>query len=248
MPHPLSLNDLWKSTVSSEAGQFDPQDSSHLPAPAQRYLTHAIAPGTRLASAVRLSMHGEIKLKQWYPFRAEQVIHGQRGMIWQARVWMNGLPIWGSDRLIDGAGAMQWKLLGLFPIVTASGPEIARSATGRAGGEAVWLPSILCSQAVSWTSTDTAYVTAHVMRLNEPIDLKLGINANGKLQDIQFQRWGNPTGEFDYASFGGIVEAEGIFDGYTIPTQMRMGWYFGSERFEPEGEFFRVTIDKAQYR
>jgi len=42
--------------------------------------------------------------------------------------------------------------------------------------------------------------------------------------------------------------AERAFDGYTIPTRLRIGWYFGSERFESEGEFFRVTIDRATYR
>ena len=42
--------------------------------------------------------------------------------------------------------------------------------------------------------------------------------------------------------FGGIIEEEGTFCGYTIPTRLRIGWYFGTERFESEGEFFRVTI------
>jgi hypothetical protein len=48
--------------------------------------------------------------------------------------------------------------------------------------------------------------------------------------------------------FGGILEEEGTFCGYTIPTRLRIGWYFGSERFESEGEFFRATIDDAIYR
>jgi hypothetical protein len=29
---------------------------------------------------------------------------------------------------------------------------------------------------------------------------------------------------------------------------LRGGWYFGSDRFESEGEFFRSTIDSAIYR
>ncbi|GBE74174.1 MAG: hypothetical protein ACK4YL_09535 [Microcystis sp.] len=51
-----------------------------------------------------------------------------------------------------------------------------------------------------------------------------------------------------YVDFGGIIEEEGTFCGYTIPTRLRIGWYFGTERFESEGEFFRVTIDDAIYR
>ncbi len=42
--------------------------------------------------------------------------------------------------------------------------------------------------------------------------------------------------------FGGVVEAEKTFGDYTIPTQLRLGWFFDSERFESEGEFFRCTL------
>ena len=43
-------------------------------------------------------------------------------------------------------------------------------------------------------------------------------------------------------------EYEKAFDGITIPTTMRVGWYFGSDRFATEGEFFRVTVDHAEFR
>jgi hypothetical protein len=36
-------------------------------------------------------------------------------MIWRATVRMNGIPIEGYDRLIDGEGSMRWKLLGVIP-------------------------------------------------------------------------------------------------------------------------------------
>src|SRR5262245_14793744 len=120
MTKELSLDALWESALSGER-LFRPEEFADLPEAARRYLEHAISPGTLLASAVRLRMRGEIKLKCWFPFRAEQVISWKRGMIWQATVRMYGLPIRGSDRLLDGAGAMQWKLLGLFPILAASG-------------------------------------------------------------------------------------------------------------------------------
>ncbi|MFC2165425.1 DUF6920 family protein [Acidobacteriota bacterium] len=120
----LSLDELWKSTPPAKQS-LEPGHLADLPDAARRYLEHAIAPGTPLASAVRLQMHGEIKLK----------------------------------------------------------------------------------------------------------------------------RWGNPEGkEYLYADFGGIVERECAFGGYTIPTQLNIGWYFGTERFESKGEFFRVQIDHAEFR
>ncbi|MEM9905448.1 MAG: DUF6544 family protein [Cyanobacteria bacterium P01_D01_bin.44] len=145
MPRPkVSMDTLWQSSPVSDC-VFQPDLMVGLPEPAKRYLEHAITPGTQLASAVRLRMHGEIKLKQWYPFQAEQVICWQRGMIWQATAWMKGLPIRGWDRLVEGKGAIQRKLLGLIPVVTASGPDITRSTIGRILGEYIWLPSALCS-------------------------------------------------------------------------------------------------------
>src|ERR1022692_4923125 len=150
MSNKPALDELW-SSVSPSQRTFERSQLSGLPEAARRYLTHAIAPGTPLASAVRLRMHGEIKLGRWLPFTAEQVIHWGRGMIWRATVRMYGMPITGFDRLLDGAGAMRWKLLGIIPIMTASGPEITRSAAGRVTAESVWLPSALCRDEVAWT-------------------------------------------------------------------------------------------------
>jgi len=252
MTKSISLNTLWESATSSEFA-FRSDRLSHLPEAARRYLEHAIAPGTKLASAVRLKMHGEIKLKKWIPFKAEQVICWEHGLIWSATAWMNGLPILGSDRIIDGIGAMQWKLLGLFPVMTASGSDITRSAVGRLQSESVCLPSVFCGDDVSWASTESSHLDSSLhssfVVQGERAELDFTIDRTGRLKTFKLPRWGNPEGaEFHYVDFGGILEEEGTFCGYTIPTRLRIGWYFGSERFESEGEFFRATIDDAIYR
>jgi hypothetical protein len=70
-------------------------------------------------------------------------------MIWRATVGRNMSTIRRFDRFVDGEGAMRWKLVGLFPVMTASGPDVSRSAAGRVKSESVWLPSILCGDDVS---------------------------------------------------------------------------------------------------
>ena len=159
---PLSLNVLWESARSQER-VFSPDDFAHLPDAARPYLDHAIAPGTAIASAVRLKMHGEIKLKTWSPFTAEQVVCWERGFIWSATAWMNRLPIVGSDRIIDGVGAMQWKLLGLFPVMTGTGADITRSTAGRFHTELILLPSAFCLGDVAWSSTKASHLQASFM-------------------------------------------------------------------------------------
>jgi hypothetical protein len=244
----LTLDALWEAPEGRGA-PFTPEEAAGLPEAARRYLMHAIAPGTPRASAVRLRMHGEIKLGGWSPFVAEEVIRWDRGFIWKARVSMKGLPVLGADRWIDGEGSMRWKLLGLIPVMTGSGPDISRSALGRVQAEAVWLPSVLLAPGVRWHSQDATHAEATLSLRGQEARVTLGTDEAGRLKTLFLQRWGNPDqGESRLHPFGGLVEDEATFQGYTLPSKMRVGWYFGTERFEPEGEFFRVTIDHAAFR
>jgi len=249
MTDKLSPQQLWDSAAESGT-PIQPAELKMLPEPVRRYLAHAINPRTPLASAVRVHMEGEIKLNdRWFPFTAEQVIAWERGFIWQASVKMFGLPVRGSDRLIDGQGAMRWRLLGLVPLVTADGSDITRSAAGRVAAESIWLPSVLRSERVLWSSSDPTQVTAKFTAYGEPIELTLTIDEHGRLKCVWLPRWGDPgDGGFRYEIFGSFVDDEQTFSGYTIPTRIRAGWYFGQDRFESGGEFFRANITEASYR
>jgi hypothetical protein len=195
-------------------------------------------------------MHGEIKLGRWLPFSAEQVIHSEREFIWGATVRLLGVPIVrGFDRLVDGEGAMRWKLLGVIPVVTGSGPDITRSATGREEAESLWLLLVLVRREVRWTALDSRHAAVTLSGRPDAAPVEFAIDSNGRLESVKMQRWGNPGGgAFRLVDFGGLMETEGTFGGYTIPTRVRVGWYFGSPRFESDGEFFRATIDDATYR
>jgi hypothetical protein len=245
----FSLEELWRSQPPADL-LFTPESFTDRHPLARRYLEWAIAPGTPLATTVRLRMHGTIKLGQkWHRFQGEEVICWQRGMIWRATAWMQGLPIWGADCLVDGVSDMQWKLLGLVPVMQASGADISRSGAGRVQAEAMWLPSVLCDPKVDWAKVDESQVQASFTTLGEPAKLTLTVDEQGAIKREKLDRWGNPEGgDYRYVDFGAIVEATGTFGGYTIPTQLRVGWFFGSDRFESEGEFFRCVIDQAIYR
>jgi len=243
-----TLETLWDSAPAS-SGAFDPAVYAHLPEPARRYLNHAMAPGTPLASAVRLRMHGEFRRGGWAPFTAEQVIRCDGEMLWRASMRLGGLPVSGFDALLHGEGRMQWRLFGLIPLVFAEGPDVTRSAVGRVEGESLWLPSLLCTQGVTWAAPDPEHIRVGLNLLGEPADLTLGLTDGGAVRSVSYERWGNPEGgAFHYGGFGGWAEEERTFGGYTIPTRLRIGWHFGTDRFESEGEFFRVTIDHAEFR
>jgi hypothetical protein len=242
-----SLDDLWDAP--GEPGWRRISDTRDLPQTAQRFLHTAMREGAPAAHAVRLNMHGEIKLKGWCPFRAEQVIHRDRGMIWSARVRMNGLPVSGYDRLLDGEGHMLWKLLGLFNVARESGPDVSRSIAGRLAGELVWLPSAFLGADVRWSEGEENEVLATLPIQGFEQTLRLRLRPNGHLRNVSLMRWGRPDeGEHREIPFGAVAEEVCTFRHFTIPNRMRAGWYFDTPRFESEGEFFRGTVDSAEYR
>jgi len=246
------LDQLWDSAPTGHGAGFDPED---IPEGGRTYLKHTITPGTPLAASVRLCMHGEIKIGKWHPFHAEQVIVPERGMIWAATASMFGVPVCGADQVLDGKGGMDWKLLDAVPVVHAGGPDTARSGAGRLLAEmAGWLPSALCLPpprhlGVVWLAADEAHARLRLEWFGEQADLNFAFDDTGRVSDFWFPRWGNPDGgAHRYVDFGVLVAEESNFGGYILPSNVRAGWYFGSDRFETEGEFFRATIDHVEFK
>lgn len=239
---------LWACAAAGKPAVSEASPAG-LPEPARRYLGHAVAPGARLATAVRLRMHGEIKIGRWRPFTADEVICWPRGMIWRARVRMMGLPVTGFDRLVDGEAAQRWRFLGIVPVAAAAGPDIARSAAGRLAAEAVWLPTVFPRDAVRWRAIDGERAAARLSVQGHDVATTVSVDRVGRLASVSVRRWGSPDDRrFRLLAFGGVAEEERTFGAYTIPTRLRVGWHFGTPSFETEGEFFRVSIDEAAYR
>lgn len=249
--HP-GLDRVWNSAPAGGGAVFDP---STIPAAGRSYLEHAIAPGTALAASARLRMHGEIKIGRWHPFRAEQVIVPQRGMIWAGTASMFGLPVRGADQALDGTGVMDWRLFDIVRVAFAEGPDTSRSGAGRLLAEmAAWLPSALCgaragSAGVAWMAGDKKHSRVRLEWFGEKIELTIAFDDRGRVGAMSFPRWGNPDGgKHRYVDFGVVVDEERAFGGYTLPSRVRAGWYYGTDRFAAEGEFFRATIDNVEFK
>jgi hypothetical protein len=228
---------------AGRAPAFAPAMLAGLPEPAQRWLGHAIAPGTPLWRSVELTMRGQIRLGRWRSFTARQLLAPPDGYIWAASARVAGLPVTGFDRLSVGTGQMSWRLLGLFPVMAASGTDVTRSACGRLAGEiallptafprATWRPGAAIAALRSGAHTESA---------------ELSVGDDGRLLEVRVERWGNPDGApFGRYPFGVSIEAESEFSGITIPSVLRAGWWWGTER-QAAGEFFRAQITSAVFR
>jgi hypothetical protein len=243
-----------RTTIEADEGRllrpagperFGPAELEGLPEPVRRHLAQAIAPGTPLATAARLRMRGAIKVGRWLPFRARQVLSPGHGFIWTARA--AGL-VAGSDRFLDGAGAMTWKLAGLVTVAAGDGPDVSRSAAGRAGAEGIWLPTALLPRfGARWSAQADDQVTAAFELGETPVELHLRLDGAGRLVSLAFDRWGDPDsgGRFGWHRFGGEITGHASFGGLTIPSAGRFGWHPGGDRFA-DGEFFRYQITELQ--
>ena len=142
---------------------------------------------------------------------------------------------------------MRWRLLGLIPVMTADGPDITRSASGRLAGEIALLPSAF--QQATWTQgehPDTAIATWQFGDDTETAEFRVG--SDGQLIEVMVNRWGNPGAvPFNRYPFGVSVEAESNLGGITIPSQLRAGWWWGTDQ-QLAGEFFRAKITNALFR
>jgi hypothetical protein len=231
--------------VEDAPGNFTESELHGLPAPVASYLRSAVAVGTPLALTARINMRGRIKIGRWVPFRAIEILSPHLGFVWAARA--AGI-ISGSDRFVEGDGGMDWKLAGLLPVMRSAGPEISRSAAERAAAEAVWIPTALLPRfGVDWSTTGDRQISARYRIADYPVRIDYSLTDDCRIRSVRFDRWGDPdgTGTFGVHVFGGEFTAHTAFDGVTIPSEGRLGWHYGTDRWG-EGEFFRYRITNLE--
>jgi hypothetical protein len=224
---------------------FNESEFEGLPSPVRRYLSGAIAAGTPLSRSARIRTRGSIKLGRWLPFRARQVENPREGFVWAARV--AGL-IGGYDFYADGRGAMRWKVLGLFSVADAESPDHARSAAGRAGAESIWVPTAMLPRfGVEWSAQDDHHISSRHLVDGVEVRINYLLDDNARIRSMTSARWGDPDGTGNHRLLPTGLEVTGYatFDGVTVPSGGRYGWFYGSDRWS-EGEFFRFEITGLQ--
>lgn len=248
---PARLHGTWQRlTAPTEAAEpFDPASVEHLPAPAQRWLRHAIAPGTPLRRKVVLRQHGTILLgRAWRRFTACQALAPLEGFLWPVTTHLFGLSIHGFDRYSDGAGEMAHRLLGLVPLVTSRGPDTSRSAAARHTSEVVWAPAAALATQVRWRPVDDSSVAMLIPCGPWTFEPTLTVSPDGAPQRITVPRWSNIERTGWHAEpFTAVVEHERSFGGYTVPDRVTAGWGYGTSRWDDGGAFIHLTIDEAVY-
>jgi hypothetical protein len=231
---------------------FDPAAIEDLPEPARRYLRHAIEPGTPLARSVRLKLDGRMKPRPdagYMELTADELIAAHRGFLWRARLRAGPVPIRVVDHYAGDDGAVRIAALGLIPMGSSTGPDVTRSSRGRLAAETVWLPSaLLPGPRVAWRAVDDEHATVALTVDGDTVDLTLAVDPEGRLREVTMQRHGDvdPPG-WKALPYGFAVEEERAFGGYTVPSKLRGGWWYGTERYDPD-DASQFEVLAAEYR
>jgi hypothetical protein len=235
-----STRELERALERPADGVFSESELEGLPEPVARAFRAAIAPGTPLALSARITIRGRIRLKGWTRFRGRELIAPHAGFVWAVRAGL----ISGYDRYAHGEGEMRWSLLGLIPVMRASGPDVNRSAAGRVGGEGVWIPTALLPRfGVGWSALDDNHLIARLRLDAHELEYHYLLDDQARIVATWFERWGDPdsSGRFGVHRFGVETTAFHTFHGLTIPAQGCAGWHYGSSRW-PADVFFEYEI------
>jgi len=248
---PASLRAEYRREVDARLSRpFSPApitepDLEHLPEPVQRYLQVTGAVSQPRVHHVKASWQGRIRLSAthpWMSFRAVQhnfVDEPSRFFLMGAT--RSGLPVDVLHVFRDQAASMRVRLVSLFPLVDAAGPEPTRAETVTLFNDLCLLaPGALIDPSIRWASIDQRSARGYYTVGANTISAVLSFNEAGELVDFvsddrlvaspdgttfSAQRWSTPVS--DYQSFGGLRAA----------TRGEGRWH------PPDGEFAYIELE-----
>jgi hypothetical protein len=165
-----------------------------------------------------------------------------RSFAWRARAGPGRLrPLHVLDRFADGRGATNVRVLGRLELAHGADEDTTRSGAGRAAVEgALWAPCCLAGAGVQWRTDGDELVGAWDVAPERP-EVRLRLDEHGAVRTARVGRWrGDDDG---YVPCGALVRAERRFGALTLPSRVRVGWWFGTPRFAP---FFEAEILAAE--
>jgi hypothetical protein len=229
-------------TDPASAQRFRQASLAAFDEPVRRYFAHALRDGASLAARIRLSMVGRIKLgRVWLAFTAEQEFDGHE-FTWRARAGSGPFkPLHVVDQYRAGAGSIDGRLFGRLPFLHADDENTTRAAAVRGAVESIWVPAALMpARGVTWRAETPNLIVATFEVPPEHPELRLAIDDTGAVLSVTVMRWGNVgQSDYGYIPFGGHVGANRAFEDYVLPSEVSVGWWFGTPRFTP---FFEAEI------
>ncbi|KGE16558.1 DUF6544 family protein [Paenibacillus wynnii] len=224
------------------------EDLAGLPLPVQKWLigTHII--GKEKIINVRLEQIGKMRTKEdghWMPVQAVQYFRvDEPGFVWKAYVKMAPLlHMSGLDNYQEGKGKMNIKLLSLFSVVKAKGPEMDFSTMVRYLAEMPWFPTAALHSYIQWEVIDEHSSRATMSYQGVSASGVFSFNEKSDLISFNTKRYKEINGKYVLSDWGGINTEFKEFNGIRIPSKSEVIWK------EKSGDFnwFQLEIKGIEY-
>ncbi|PRY10180.1 hypothetical protein CLV24_11597 [Pontibacter ummariensis] len=221
-----------------------------LPPAVQKWLQRSSVVGQESIQAVQLKQTGEMRTKPngaWMPVNAEQYVTVDTpGFLWVADVKAAPyLHLYGRDKYEEGRGHMLIKLLALFSVADAKGPETDQGSLLRYLAEMVWYPTAALCRYISWEGIDatTAKATMRYGAITAAGVFKF--TEEGDVKSFQAQRYYSRKGGATLESWHVAIEGNSFrsFQGIRVPTRAAVTWQLLTGDFT----WYRLQISDIAY-
>ena len=194
---PTSFHAQWRERAAQALTQVDAtppllteSDLADLPQPLADYVRRSGAVGQPRVTSLYAQVHGRIRSgpgSAWMPFTGQQLnTYGrspQRVFIMHATRF--GLPVTVLHEFADTTATMRAKVLCLFTVVDASGPEMDRGETVTVFNDlVVFAPGAIVDAPVRWSSVDTHHVRGVFTDGHQTVSADLTFNDEHDLVDF----------------------------------------------------------------
>ena len=239
------IDDLLAARTATSGDVIIEGDLAGLPEPVQRWLRSAGVVGTVRPTTVRLKQTGEIRLsdRRWFPYTAEQYYTTDPpGFVWKASVSIVPLvSLLGRDQYADGRGSIEFRLLGLVPLVEESGPDLDRGALLRYLNEIMWFPAAALSPYINWEPIDATSAQATMTWGGVSAPATFFFDESGRLTRMTAIRFDQEIGKD--VPWSVPVSSYGVFEGVEVPIEGEAS----NARDDGEYTYIRVRITDIEY-
>ena len=205
-------------------------DLADLPDPVRRYLESVLGTDRRRVRTARLEQRGRLRVGEgpadWVPFEATQhVAVDPPGFLWDATVAFRPfLPARVVDAYEDGAGTLSARLLSTVPVAAAGpSPEVDEGELQRYLAEAVWYPTALVGEGVSWEAIDDRSARATIEDRGNATSLEFRFDDRGLVESVHAEARYRQEADDDAPWTGHFAEYEER-NGLVVPTAAEVAW------------------------
>ncbi|MEO9221543.1 MAG: DUF6544 family protein [Mycobacteriaceae bacterium] len=233
---------------------LDESDLVDLPIPLAAYIRRSGAVGHPRLVSFHADFHGRIRSgpdAAWMPFTGQQFnTYGPRPQrIFLMDAVKSGLPVTVLHVFADTTATMRVKLLSLFTLVDASGPEMDRGETVTVFNDLVVMaPGAIVDARATWTAIDPLHVRGEFTDGEQTISAVLTFDAEHDLVDFvsDDRTAASPDGRtFTPRRWSTPLAGHRDADGRRILTSGEGVWHAGG----PEGSFayLEFSLDAISY-